>query len=70
MRKDPDEIVKRSFASIDPEPEKETLTKQQEELALLEKYRIPDEKRRTETDRKLSREEEINRILDLIGDEW
>ena len=40
MRKDPDEIVKRSFASIDPEPEKETLTKQQEELAAIEHLRI------------------------------
>lgn len=65
MRKDPDEIVKRSFASIDPEPEKETLTKQQEELAAIEHLRIPDEMR-TMGDRKLSREEEINRILALI----
>lgn len=69
MRKDPDEIVKRSFASIDPEPEKETLTKQQEELAAIEHLRIPDEMRRTMGDRKLSREEEINRILALIEDE-
>ena len=69
MRKDPDEIVKRSFASIDPEPEKETLTKQQEELAAIEHLRIPDEIRRTMGDRKLSREEEINRILALIEDE-
>lgn len=68
MRKDPDEIVKRSFASIDPEPEKETLTKQQEELAAIEHLRIPDEMR-TMGDRKLSREEEINRILALIEDE-
>ena len=28
MRKDPDEITKRSYSSVDPEPEKETLTKQ------------------------------------------
>lgn len=69
MRKDPDEIVKRSFASIDPEPEKETLTKQQEELAAIEHLRIQDEMRRTMGDRKLSREEEINRILALIEDE-
>lgn len=69
MRKDPDEIVKRSFASIDPEPEKETLTKQQEELAAIEHLRIPDEMRRTMGDRKLSREEGINRILALIEDE-
>lgn len=69
MRKDPDEIVKRSFASIDPEPEKETLTKQQEELAAIEHLRIPDEMRKTMGDRKLSREEEINRILALIEDE-
>lgn len=69
MRKDPDEIVKRSFASIDPEPEKETLTRQQEELAAIEHLRIPDEMRRTMGDRKLSREEEINRILALIEDE-
>lgn len=68
MRKDPDEIVKRSFASIDPEPEKETLTKQQGELAAIEHLRIPDEMR-TMGDRKLSREEEINRILALIEDE-
>lgn len=67
MRKDPDEIVKRSFASIDPEPEKETLTKQQEELAAIEHLRI--DEMRTMGDRKLSREEEINRILALIEDE-
>ena len=69
MRKDPDEITKRSYNSIDPEPEKETLTKQQEELAAIEHLRIPDEMRRTMGDRKLSREEEINRILALIEDE-
>ena len=69
MRKDPDEITKRSYSSIDPEPEKETLTKQQEELAAIEHLRIPDEMRRTMEDRKLSREEEINRILALIEDE-
>lgn len=69
MRKDPDEITKRSYSSIDPEPEKETLTKQQEELAAIEHLRIPDEMRRTMGDRKLSREEEINRILALIEDE-
>ena len=68
MRKDPDEITKRSYNSIDPEPEKETLTKQQEELAAIEHLRIPDEMR-TMGDRKLSREEEINRILALIEDE-
>ena len=68
MRKDPDEITKRSYSSIDPEPEKETLTKQQEELAAIEHLRIPDEMR-TMGDRKLSREEEINRILALIEDE-
>ena len=68
MRKDPDEITKRSYGSIDPEPEKETLTKQQEELAAIEHLRIPDEMR-TMGDRKLSREEEINRILALIEDE-
>ena len=69
MRKDPDGIMKRSYSSIDPEPEKETLTKQQEELAAIEHLRIPDEMRRTMGDRKLSREEEINRILALIEDE-
>lgn len=69
MRKDPDEITKRSYNSIDPEPEKETLTKQQEELAAIEHLRIPDKMRRTMGDRKLSREEEINRILALIEDE-
>lgn len=69
MRKDPDEITKRSYSSIDPEPKKETLTKQQEELAAIEHLRIPDEMRRTMGDRKLSREEEINRILALIEDE-
>ena len=69
MRKDPDEITKRSYSFIDPEPEKETLTKQQEELAAIEHLRIPDEMRRTMGDRKLSREEEINRILALIEDE-
>lgn len=69
MRKDPDEITKHSYSSIDPEPEKETLTKQQEELAAIEHLRIPDEMRRTMGDRKLSREEEINRILALIEDE-
>lgn len=69
MRKDPDEITKRSYSSIDPEPEKETLTKQQEELAAIEHLRIQDEMRRTMGDRKLSREEEINRILALIEDE-
>lgn len=69
MRKDPDEITKRSYNSIDPESEKETLTKQQEELAAIEHLRIPDEMRRTMGDRKLSREEEINRILALIEDE-
>ena len=69
MRKDPDGITKRSYSSIDPEPEKETLTKQQEELAAIEHLRIPDEMRRTMGDRKLSREEEINRILALIEDE-
>lgn len=53
MRKDPDEITKRSYSSIDPEPEKETLTKQQEELAAIEHLRIPDEMR-TMGDRKLS----------------
>lgn len=68
MRKDPDEITKRSYSSIDPEPEKETLTKQQKELAAIEHLRIPDEMR-TMGDRKLSREEEINRILALIEDE-
>lgn len=68
MRKDPDEITKHSYSSIDPEPEKETLTKQQEELAAIEHLRIPDEMR-TMGDRKLSREEEINRILALIEDE-
>lgn len=68
MRKDPDEITKRSYSSIDPEPKKETLTKQQEELAAIEHLRIPDEMR-TMGDRKLSREEEINRILALIEDE-
>lgn len=68
MRKDPDEITKRSYSSIDPEPEKETLTKQQEELAAIEHLRIPDEMR-TMGDRKLNREEEINRILALIEDE-
>lgn len=68
MRKDPDGITKRSYSSIDPEPEKETLTKQQEELAAIEHLRIPDEMR-TMGDRKLSREEEINRILALIEDE-
>lgn len=68
MRKDPDEITKRSYNSIDPESEKETLTKQQEELAAIEHLRIPDEMR-TMGDRKLSREEEINRILALIEDE-
>ena len=52
----------------DPEPKKETLTKQQEELAAIEHLRIPDEMR-TMGDRKLSREEEINRILALIEDE-
>lgn len=69
MRKDPDGITKRSYSSIDPEPEKETLTKQQEELAVIEHLRIQDEMRRTMGDRKLSREEEINRILALIEDE-
>lgn len=69
MRKDPDGITKRSYSSIDPEPEKETLTKQQEELAAIEHLRIPDEMRRMMGDRKLSREEEINRILALIEDE-
>jgi len=69
MRKDPDEITKRSYSSIDPEPEKETLTKQQEEMAAIEHLRIQDEMRRTMGDRKLSREEEINRILALIEDE-
>lgn len=69
MRKDPDGITKRSYNSIDPESEKETLTKQQEELAAIEHLRIPDEMRRTMGDRKLSREEEINRILALIEDE-
>lgn len=69
MRKDPDGITKRSYSSIDPEPEKETLTKQQEELAAIEHLRIPDEMRRTMGDRKLSQEEEINRILALIEDE-
>lgn len=69
MRKNPDEITKRSYSFIDPEPEKETLTKQQEELAAIEHLRIPDEMRRTMGDRKLSREEEINRILALIEDE-
>lgn len=69
MRKDPDGITKRSYRSIDPEPKKETLTKQQEELAAIEHLRIPDEMRRTMGDRKLSREEEINRILALIEDE-
>lgn len=68
MRKDPDGMTKRSYSSIDPEPEKETLTKQQEELAAIEHLRIPDEMR-TMGDRKLSREEEINRILALIEDE-
>ena len=68
MRKDPDEITKRSYSSIDPEPEKDTLTKQQEELAAIEHLRIQDEMR-TMGDRKLSREEEINRILALIEDE-
>lgn len=68
MRKDPDGITKRSYSSIDPEPKKETLTKQQEELATIEHLRIPDEMR-TMGDRKLSREEEINRILALIEDE-
>ena len=68
MRKDPDEITKRSYSSIDPEPERETLTKQQEELAAIEHLRIPDEMR-TMGDRKLNREEEINRILALIEDE-
>ncbi|WP_270490968.1 transposase [Holdemanella porci] len=68
MRKDPDGITKRSYSSIDPEPKKETLTKQQEELAAIEHLRIPD-KMRTMGDRKLSREEEINRILALIEDE-
>lgn len=68
MRKDPDGITKRSYSSIDPEPEKETLTKQQEELAAIEHLRIPDEMRMM-GDRKLSREEEINRILALIEDE-
>lgn len=68
MRKDPDGITKRSYSSIDPEPKKETLTKQQEELAAIEHLRIPDEMR-TIGDRKLSREEEINRILALIEDE-
>lgn len=68
MRKDPDGITKRSYSSIDPEPKKETLTKQQEELAAIEHLRIPDEMR-TMGDRKLSREEEINRILALIEDE-
>lgn len=69
MRKDPDGITKRSYSSIDPEPKKETLTKQQEELAAIEHLRIQDEMRRTMGDRKLSREEEINRILALIEDE-
>ena len=68
MRKDPDGITKRSYSSIDPEPKKETLTKQQEELAAIEHLRIPNEMR-TMGDRKLSREEEINRILALIEDE-
>lgn len=68
MRKDPDGITKCSYSSIDPEPKKETLTKQQEELAAIEHLRIPDEMR-TMGDRKLSREEEINRILALIEDE-
>lgn len=68
MRKDPDGITKRSYSSIDLEPKKETLTKQQEELAAIEHLRIPDEMR-TMGDRKLSREEEINRILALIEDE-
>lgn len=68
MRKDPDEITKRSYSFIDPEPKKETLTKQQGELAAIEHLRIPDETR-TMGDRKLSREEEINRILALIEDE-
>lgn len=68
MRKDPDGITKRSYSFIDPEPKKETLTKQQEELAAIEHLRIPDEMR-TMGDRKLSREEEINRILALIEDE-
>ena len=68
MRKDPDGITKRSYSSIDSEPKKETLTKQQEELAAIEHLRIPDEMR-TMGDRKLSREEEINRILALIEDE-
>ena len=68
MRKDPDGITKRSYSSNDPEPKKETLTKQQEELAAIEHLRIPDEMR-TMGDRKLSREEEINRILALIEDE-
>lgn len=68
MRKDPDGITKRSYSSIDPEPKKETLTKQQEELAAIEHLRIPDEMR-TMGDRKLSREEKINRILALIEDE-
>ena len=68
MRKDPDEITKRSYSFIDPEPKKEKLTKQQEELAAIEHLRIPDEMR-TMGDRKLSREEEINRILALIEDE-
>lgn len=68
MRKDPDGITKRSYSSIDPEPKKETLTKRQEELAAIEHLRIPDEMR-TMGDRKLSREEEINRILALIEDE-
>ena len=68
MRKDPDGITKRSYSSIDPEPKKETLTKQQEEVAAIEHLRIPDEMR-TMGDRKLSREEEINRILALIEDE-
>ena len=69
MRKDPDEIVKRSFASIDPEPEKEKLTPEQEEMARVKELMIPEELKNTAKGRKLSHKEAVDNLVKLYDGE-
>ena len=69
MRKDPDEITKRSYSSIDPEPEKEKLTPEQEEMARVKELMIPEELKNTARGRKLSHKEAVDNLVKLYDGE-
>ena len=69
MRKDPDEITKRSYSSIDPEPEKEKLTPEQEEMARVKELMIPEELKNTAKGRKLSHKEAVDNLVKLYDGE-